>query len=242
MAGISGKSSLFWALSTLGISLAPAAATAATGEGEGEHASEFDLELTLAAVSDYRFRGLSLSDKDPAFQPQLALTHESGLYARVWGSNLADNGGDDLELDFVAGIARDIGNVSFDLGATYYVYPGAGGLNYVEFAGAVSTAVGPGKVGVTIAYAPDQWNIGGQDNIYAAINASVPLGKSPFSLAGSFGIEDGAFGNSKKDWSIGLTADVKGFTLGAAYVDTAHAREFGRLGKAGVVFSLSRVF
>ena len=54
----------------------------------------FSIDLSLGAVSDYRFRGISLSNKDPAFQPSVTVTHKSGAYASVWGSNIADNGGD----------------------------------------------------------------------------------------------------------------------------------------------------
>ena len=201
-----------------------------------------DVEVTLAGVSDYRFRGLSLSGIDPAFQPAIVITHKSGVYGSIWGSNVSDNGGDDIEVDLVAGIAHDIGKVTVNVNATYYLYPGAGSTNYIEFIGKVSTPVGPGTVGLTVAYAPSQVHIGSQDNIYVALDGSLPIGGTPLSLTGSFGFEDGAFGDKKKDWSLGVTADVAGFTLGAAYVDTAHAQNFGRIAKAGAVFSISRTF
>ena len=217
-------------------------ASPAMAADEAEETKAIDVEVTLAGFSDYRFRGLSLSGIDPAFQPEIVITHESGIYGSIWGSNVSDNGGDDIEVDLVAGIARDIGNVTVDVNATYYLYPGAGSTNYIEFIGNVSTPVGPGSVGLTVAYAPSQSNIGNQDNVYVALDGSVPIGGTPLTLTGSFGFEDGAFGDNKKDWSLGVTADVAGFTLGAAYVDTAHASNFGRIAKAGAVFSISRTF
>jgi uncharacterized protein (TIGR02001 family) len=39
-------------------------------------------------VSDYRFRGISQTDKDFAVQGGLTVSHESGLYASVWGSSV----------------------------------------------------------------------------------------------------------------------------------------------------------
>lgn len=209
---------------------------------EAEETKAIDVEVTLAGVSDYRFRGLSLSGIDPAFQPEIVVTHESGIYGSIWGSNVADNGGDDIEIDLVAGFAHDIGNVTVDVNATYYLYPGAGSTNYIEFIGNVSTPVGPGTVGLTVAYAPSQSHIGNVDNIYVNLDGSIPIGGTPLSLTGSIGFEDGAFGDNKKDWSLGVTADVGGFTLGAAYVDTSNARNFGRIAKAGAVFSISRTF
>lgn len=209
---------------------------------EEEASKPFDIELTLAGVSDYRFRGLSLSDRDPAFQPELSITHESGLYFSVWGSNIANNGGDDIEVDLVGGFSKEVGKVTFDVNATYYLYPGASSTNYVEFISRTSTAIGEGEVGLTLAYAPSQSNIGSVDNFYAAIDGSMPIKGTPLTLVGSFGFEDGAFGDKKKDWTLGVTADVAGFTLGATYVDTGHASGFGKIAKPTGVFSISRTF
>jgi uncharacterized protein (TIGR02001 family) len=40
-------------------------------------------------VSDYRFRGVSQSDKHIAVQGGVTATHKSGFYVGFWGSNLA---------------------------------------------------------------------------------------------------------------------------------------------------------
>ena len=116
---------------------------------------------------------------------------------------------------------------------------GLSSINYAEFIGTLGTDVGPGKLGLTVGYVPPQKNVGGTDNVYVAINGSVPVKGTPFSVAGSIGYEDGAFGDKKKDWSLGVTADVAGFTLGASYIDTKRG---GPLGDATAVFSLSKSF
>ena len=62
---------------------------------------------------------------------------------------------------------------------------------------------------------------------------------------GSVGLEDGAFSGEgeKLDWSLGLTAAVAGFTVGASYVDTNRKTSFAfKDSAAGVVFSLSYGF
>jgi uncharacterized protein (TIGR02001 family) len=217
-------------------------AAPAIAQGDKQEASgPIDVEFTLAGVSDYRFRGLSLSDKDPAFQPSMTITHESGLYASVWGSNIAANSGDDIEVDLTAGYSKEVGDYTVDVGAVYYAYPGASSLNYVDILGSVSSKVGPGTVKLFAAYAPKQKHIGSEDNFYWGTSGELPLGDSPVTLVGSIGVENGAFGDHKVDWSAGLNADVKGFTLGASYVDTARTGG-DPLGKAGVVFSLSKTF
>jgi uncharacterized protein (TIGR02001 family) len=217
-------------------------ASPAVAQGDTQAASgPIDVVVSLAGVSDYRFRGLSLSDKDAAFQPSITVTHESGLYASVWGSNIAANSGDDVEVDLAAGYSAALGDYTVDAGAVYYAYPGASSLNYVDILGSVSGKVGPGTVKLFAAYAPKQKHIGSEDNFYWGTSGEVPLGESPVTLVGSIGVENGAFGDHKVDWSAGLNADVKGFTLGASYVDTARTGG-DRLGKAGVVFSLSKSF
>ena len=197
------------------------------------------IDFTLAAYSDYRFRGLTLSDKDFAVQPTITATLASGLYASVFASNITANSGDDVEIDLIAGFSKEIGKVTAGINATYYVYPGISSINYIEFIGTLGTKAGPAELGVTLGYSPKQDNIGNTDNVYIALNGSVPVKGTPFSLAGSIGYEDGAFGDKKKDWLLGVTADVAGFTLGASYVDTKRG---GPLGDATAVFSISRDF
>ena len=213
-------------------------------EAAEEAAGPITLTGGAAVVSDYRFRGVSLSNKDFALQPYLTVKHESGLYAGVWASNIADNAGDDLEVDLYAGFSGGE-ELTYDIGATYYLYPGVSSFNYVEFTGKLGSTIGPATVGVQLSYVPSQDNTGNQDNIYYGTNATIALPNSPISIVGSMGIEDGAFsvGDEKVDWSLGLTAAVSGFTLGASYVDTNRRSTFAfKDSSAGVVFSVSYGF
>lgn len=224
--------------------IAVSAPAFAQDEAAEEAAGPITLSGGVAVVSDYRFRGVSLSDKDFAVQPYLTVKHESGLYAGVWASNLAENAGDDLEVDLYAGFAGgDV--ITYDIGATYYVYPGVSAFNYIEFTGKTGTTIGPATVGLQLSYVPSQDNTGNSDNIYFGTNATVAIPNTPVSIVGSMGIEDGAFtaGDEKVDWSLGVTAAVAGFTLGASYVDTDRQSVFAfKDSSAGVVFSISYGF
>lgn len=230
------------AMSALAVS-APAFAQEEAAAAE-EASGPITISGGAAVVSDYRFRGVSLSDKDFAFQPTLTITHESGLYAGIWGSNIADNAGDDIEVDLYAGFSGGE-ELTYDIGATYYLYPGVSSFNYVEFTGKLGSTLGPATIGVQLSYVPSQDNTGNNDNIYYGTNATIALPNSPISIVGSIGTEDGAFtaGNEKVDWSLGLTAAVSGFTLGASYVDTNRKSIFAfEDSKAGVVFSVAYFF
>ena len=59
-----------------------AAATPAFAQDEEAEEAEGPITISgsVTLVSDYRFRGLSLSDKDFAVQPTITISHESGLY------------------------------------------------------------------------------------------------------------------------------------------------------------------
>jgi uncharacterized protein (TIGR02001 family) len=208
------------ALTAMSISLPAFAADEPAAEEEAS--GPIDVSGTVTFVSDYRFRGVSLSGKDPALQGSLNVAHESGAYVGVWASTLSENDGDDVEVDLYAGFAGGDA-ITYDISAIYYVYPGVSSLNYVETTGKIGTTVGPATLGAQVSYAPKQDNIGGTDNLYLATTASVGIPNTPFTVAGSFGYEDGAFGGetgNKLDWSLGVTASFDALTLGASYIDT----------------------
>lgn len=230
------------AAATLPLAALPTAARAEEAQTE-EASGPIDISAEVGVFSDYRFRGLSLSGKDPEVTASLSASHESGLYASAWFSNvdLGTGSADDLEMDWTVGFSKDVGKVSFDLGAIYYTYAGNSSFNYVEFYGSIGTSVGPGSVKVGAAYAPSQDNTGNRDNTYVYISGDMPLGETPLSLHGTFGYENGAFGNKKKDWVVGLSYDLgAGFTATADYIDTAHS--LTTAGDPTVVVSLKKSF
>lgn len=199
------------------------------------------VDLTITAATDYRFRGVSLTSNNPVLQVDLSVTHESGVYLSFFGSNIADNGGAGLETDFGVGYSRQCGPVEVDVNAMYYLYPGVRADNYAEFSARMSTQAGSLEVGLNAAYAPSQHALGGHDNRYFSLDATLPIKNSPLSLSTSFGIEDGAFASAKRDWSLGINADLDRFTFGIMYVDTA--RNGGDPNaKAGVLASVAGKF
>lgn len=88
---------------------------------ETDAPSDVTISGGATVITDYRFRGISQSNKRAAIQGTATISHKSGFYASVWGSSIddyiADNG---TELDFVGGYKRNIGQSTVDVGVTYY--------------------------------------------------------------------------------------------------------------------------
>jgi len=184
--------------------------------------------VTLA--SQYRFRGISLSDEQVALQGTINLNHQSGLYAGVWGSSIdgfGELGGSNLELDLYAGYRRQVAEgVTVDAGLLYYAYPGSSGgdFEFFEPYANVSITRGPVTAKVGGAFAPSQDGIGNNSNIYVFGDLSVAIPNTPISLTGHLGNSHGDTtltpSGDYVDWSLGATVAWRSLTFGVSYVDT----------------------
>jgi uncharacterized protein (TIGR02001 family) len=145
----------------LGMSaLALAAVSAPAFAQDAAPASDFTVTGGATLVTDYRFRGISQTDKRFAVQGTLTVSHSSGFYASVWGSSIDDyiaNGGDQ-EIDLIAGYSKAFSGITFDGGVLYYYYPGSGGIttDFFEPYASVKTTYGPVTAKVGVAFAPKQ--------------------------------------------------------------------------------------
>lgn len=198
-------------------------ANAAEGEGP------FTFSANVAFATEYRFRGVALTDGGFAVQGGFDLGHSSGLYVGTWASNLDEDtvGFGSAELDIYGGWSGDLGGaLSADVGVILYVYPDAaaivGDTDYVEFYGSLSVEAGPASLTGGVAYAPTQDSLGGTDNFYVYGDVGVGIPNSPFSLAAHIGYTDGFLtftaDSQAIDWSIGAEVSVGPATLNASYV------------------------
>jgi uncharacterized protein (TIGR02001 family) len=223
--------------------LALAVAAEEGGEAQDEE-SPFDISATLTGVSDYRFRGLSLSDRDPALQGSIDVEHQSGFYVGVWGSTIAQFAGAHTEVDVYGGWRGTFGGLGLDAGMTGYFYPGGHDATYYELTGSLGYSLGPVEAKLGVAYAPDQANLGSDDSFYAYGQVKAAIPNTPVTLIAQVGHEDGAMGGptgAKWDWSLGAQVVKDRFTLGLTYVDTDVDRLFDpdKVAHAGVLLSLS---
>jgi uncharacterized protein (TIGR02001 family) len=244
---------LMAAAATLALTATPAAAHDLGGG--------FSINGGATVVSDYRFRGISQTDRRFAVQGTLSLSHSSGFYATVWGSSIDDYvaGGSDQEIDFIAGWKRTYGNTTIDVGLLYYYYPNSAAIipgynsDFIEPYVSVSQAIGPVTAKVTANYAPSQSALsigaGNEDNLYLAGDLSASLGHG-FTVSGhighSFGPSYLTIGDGYTDWNVGVAYTTGPLTLGVQYVDTddtfitpvtgRNASGSGVVGSVGVAF------
>ncbi|MCR9129248.1 MAG: TorF family putative porin [Alphaproteobacteria bacterium] len=204
-----------------------------------------ELEAGVAVTSDYRFRGVSLSDEDPALQANIDWSGPGGFYVGAWGSTIAPLGDADVEVDLYAGFLRPLGEAELDVGVLIYTYPGQADTAYAEIYAGLTFPTGPVTSSLGAAWAPEQDNLGGQDDLYLSYAAEAPLGDTGLTAFAGVGYETGAFGDpdgdgdDKIDWTLGFGGAVAGIDWTLAYVDTS---EDGPLSDATVVLSIGKAF
>jgi uncharacterized protein (TIGR02001 family) len=194
-----------------------------------EEGRKFTWSITLGATSDYIFRGLSLNDEDPAFQPAINIGYGI-FYAGAWGSNITGDGFAPWETDFYAGIKPVWGPVTFDLGAVYYSYLGADDpLDYVELKAGMSFSPFTNLTLTPVFwYTPDQDNYvttysieGTAAYVLPAVGIFTPTVSA---LVGYTEAPDdaGFFGPSSDYtyWNAGVALAVEKFTFDFRYWDT----------------------
>ena len=124
----------------------------------------FDISATATAVSDYRFRGVSSSDRDPAIQGSVDVSWH-GFYAGAWGSSIARTADSNVELDLYVGYTNSAGPLEYDLSVIAYTYPGGDGSATVyEGHASLAYTLGPATGKLSANYAPDQENLAGDNH------------------------------------------------------------------------------
>lgn len=204
-------------------------------------------------VSDYRFRGVSQTDRDMAVQGGITIAHESGVYAGAWGSNLAGwgtFGGANVELDLFAGVKIPVGGGELDTGLVWYMYPGgADETDFAELYARLSGDIGPLSLTAGVAYAPKQEALGKvfldgaaaaaglpdnpgdkEDNLYLSADAVYAMADTPVSLKAHLGYSDGNAGLGPNGTSLAPTGTYFDWSLGADVTPVA-----------GLTFSLAYI-
>lgn len=231
---------------------------AATPAATAEHT----LTGNLSLASDYRFRGISQTYRRPAVQAGLDYVHASGLYLGTWMSNVSGNSynnGAGLEWDLYGGYRFAIApDVTLDLGALAYAYPGARlnsapgvatGEKYtnVDVYAGISTGAFSARLSVS---ATDYFGLNGMTAGYAYFSALPAAGGSRGSayLDLSYNFDLGAgvtlgthagrlavrhYGAlSYTDFKLSLAREFHGLTVTGALIGTDARRDFYQVANA----------
>jgi len=128
---------------------------------------------TLSVVSDYRYRGITLSDEKPALQGGLNYDGADGWYAGAFGSTvrLAPPAGNGVQGIAFGGLAKRLpSGITLEGGGDYSVFSGAANDNYGEvFLGAATD-----NLSARIYYSPRYFGQAA-NAVYGELNASQPL-------------------------------------------------------------------
>ena len=213
--------------------LTAALATALLAGAATSAQAEIEISGNVALTSDYKFRGISQSNEDPAIQGGFDVGFENGIYIGTWGSTVdfdvssADGGlNGSLELDYYVGWGSDIGDSGFaiDVGYLYYDYPGDDGVegDYQELYGSLSW----NDLAVGVAYSDDyyaetdtfmyyyvDYSLGINDTV----SVDFHVGYNDLEKNGGFLATDT---DSYVDYSVGITASWAAVDWTLAYVGT----------------------
>src|SRR5215470_9693285 len=165
----------------------------AADTGRETPANELEFSARAGVASDYIYRGTTLSAHGPAagaaFEARFGPSYAGATVATV---NLPTQPA--AEFTFAGGIRPKIATIDFDLGVTYFAYPGerlpgeTGGINYWEGVIRGDRSIGEQvRVAAGYAYSPDVSNTGAWSQYVAAgVGYDVPARSLPQNLAVSF--------------------------------------------------------
>jgi len=203
------------------------------------------LHFTIKAgvATDYVYRGTTLSDHKPAAGGIFEATYGL-LYAWTSVATVRLPTKPDAELGLSGGVRPSFAGIDFDLGVTYFAYPGeampSNGINYWEAALRADYKISDSwRAAGGFAYSPDISNTGAW-SWYAAggLGYDVPAQFLPADVAASItgaagyswsGKQSAALGGfvlpAYLNWQAGVTFTYKLISLDLHYYDTNLSRE-----------------
>lgn len=207
-------------------------------------ASPHTLTANIGLYSSYRFRGIDQTFGKPALQGGVDYSHSSGFYLGNWNSNVNSGAGypsGNLEMDFYGGWKNTWGDWGLDVGAIYYYYPGTDAPAAAPITNARTTSVHRGGVNNKEVYLGASWkflslkyyhSLGDYFSVphtsgtgYIDLSASYDLGDG-WGVNGHLGhlnfknYSNGRSNGNYTDWKLGVTKDISGWVIGAAYIGT----------------------
>ena len=247
---------------TLAAAITLAMASLATGaahaqevkaEAAPEATPEHTIAYNIALTSDYRFRAISQTRRQPAIQGGADYTHNpTGLYAGTWLTNIKwirdANGDANIEWDIYGGKRGEIApGLAYDVGGLYYYYPSNGlspsantfelyaGLTYGAFGVKYSHST-TNLFGFVDSKKSGYVDLSYNQDVYDGYILNLHYGRQNVKNNGA---------SSYNDYKIGVTKDYGFATVSLAVIKADSDVYFGKgkdLAKAGAVLTVTKYF
>lgn len=209
-------------------------------------ASEFSGAATL--TSQYIYRGLKMSDGDPAFQLGVDYEHDTGLFVGIWASTIdlrSPISRRDAELDYYAGFHYKAESpITATVTILRYSFPGQSGMHSYDYNEVLLGATWLEHYSIELGYT---------SNIYglSRIGRHWEL-RSEWSVANVWVIGVALGGNDLSDvgvsryrhWNVGASARFSRLTFDLRWYDNQRPDGFAAQSSADsqVVLSISAAF
>ena len=202
-------------------------------QAEEDALSAENFSASIAITSNYIFRGLTISDDDPAVSGSFDWGY-NGFYLGVWASSLEAVKSESLEIDYYGGYVDEINNFSYSLDVIYYDYPGEsnsgntddiGDLPYWEYGGSLSYSFDVNLepvVGVMVLHSPDNFaETGDATAVESSLDLSLPYDLGLTFHYGKQYLDDDKNAVDDYDYyGVSLTKYIANFDFSVAYTGT----------------------
>ncbi len=198
-------------------------------------------------VSDYRFRGISQTQGDPALQIGGQYAFDNGLYLGTWASNVdfVDGDGANTEVDLFVGFGTNLTeDIAVDAQLLRYVYPSTStGVDY-DYTEVVASLSWKELLTGTIAWSNDVF-ASDETGLYYQLAASHTV-FDEYTLSGSLGYYDldDLYGGGYTDYAFGVSRAIGPLNVGLSWVTTNRNLDeyFGPNDGSQFVFSIGTSF
>jgi len=197
--------------------------------------SDFSIDGYIGGVTDYRDRGLSLTDGDIAVMASIGAFHDNGFYVGLDTAKINTLNGGNFRTELFAGYSLDRGDYVYDFSVELDTIYGDTTQYYPEFKASISRDFGIAFTRAGAAYAPGgRWSNPQSSSVYTFADLEVPVPTLPaLTVIGRIGRDFRSDAVDLWDWSIGLSVFVGDVELSMSYEDSSLDQ---RAGNGSVIF------
>jgi uncharacterized protein (TIGR02001 family) len=175
---------------------------------------------SISFTDDYRYRGISQTGGEAAIQGSINHAFENGVYAGIWGSNVAFGDDTNLEIDWYIGKSGSLtDDLTYDAAILYYQYLGekSADIDYAE----ASFSLGYSTFTVNYIYTPDVVQ-SDEEGHYLALDYSKSINDT-ITLSAHVGRSFGDYWEKLdvgeySDFSIALSTNAAGLDWSVSYL------------------------